>query len=151
MMSLQSHAFPIQFSLHDKTVYDSQKMLQIHTILLPCSSMNRIPSLQHCCAFDSRKDGSECIAIPGRAGVASRLLLPTDSFSLCSTPMSLEIRKLVPVLKKVYDSFGDKMNSDFVQVMLVLMSEQPWYKLLNLDNRFSQGKPLSSTVLPSLC
>ena len=74
MMSLQSHAFPIQFSLHDKAVYDSQKMLQIHTILLPCSSMNRIPSLQHCCAFDSRKDGSECIAIPGRAGVASRLL-----------------------------------------------------------------------------
>ena len=65
--------------------------------------------------------------------------------------MSLEIRKLVPVLKKVYDSFGDKMNSDFVQVMLVLMSEQPWYKLLNLDNRLSQGKPLSSTVLPSLC
>lgn len=57
--------------------------------------------------------------------------------------MSLEIRKLVPVLKKVYESVGDKMNSDFFQVVLVLISEQPWYKLLKTGNGFSQGRALS--------
>ena len=57
--------------------------------------------------------------------------------------MSSEIRKLVPVLKKVCDSFGDKMNSDFFQVMLVLISEQPWYKLLKTGNGFSQGRAIS--------
>lgn len=59
--------------------------------------------------------------------------------------MSSEIRKLVPVLKKVCDSFGDKMNSDFFQVMLVLISEQPWYKLLKTGNGFSQGRSDFST------
>ena len=55
-------------------------------------------------------------------------------------------RGLMPVLKRVYDSFGDKMNYDFFYVMVLLVSEQPWSKIFNVDSSFSKGRPVPSTV-----
>lgn len=55
-------------------------------------------------------------------------------------------RGLMPVLKRVYDSFGDKMNYDFFNVMVLLVSEQPWSKIFNIDSSFSKGKPVPSNV-----
>ena len=55
-------------------------------------------------------------------------------------------RGLMPVLKRVYDSFGDKMNYDFFYVMVLLVSEQPWSKIFNVDSSFSKGKPIPTSV-----
>ena len=55
-------------------------------------------------------------------------------------------RGLMPVLKRVYDSFGDKMNYDFFYVMVLLISEQPWSKIFNVDSSFSKGKPIPTSV-----
>ena len=63
----------------------------------------------------------------------------------------LIVGTMFPVLKRVYDSFGDKMNTDFVYVMALLLSEQPWYRFLHIDNSFSKAKPLPPNVsIPKL-
>ena len=57
-----------------------------------------------------------------------------------------EFWKALPVLKKVWNSFGDKMNTDFIQVMFLLMTEQPWFQYVKVKDGFSKGKPLTSKV-----
>lgn len=57
-----------------------------------------------------------------------------------------EFRKILPVLKKVCNSFDDKMNTEFAQVMFLLMMQQPWYQYIKVKDGFSKGKEVSSKV-----
>ena len=38
------------------------------------------------------------------------------------------------------------MNYDFFYVMVLLVSEQPWSKIFNVDSSFSKGKPIPTSV-----
>ena len=53
-----------------------------------------------------------------------------------SMSLTSKIQSFIPVLRKVCESFGDKMNLDFLQVMCILSSEQPWNRFLNLNQSF---------------
>ena len=57
------------------------------------------------------------------------------------------LRTILPVLKKVCSSFGDKMNPDFIQVMFLLMSEFPWYRYIKVKDGFCKGTSISSKVV----
>ena len=50
--------------------------------------------------------------------------------------LTSKIQRFIPILRKACESFGDKMNLDFLQVMCILSSEQPWNAFLNLNQSF---------------
>ena len=59
---------------------------------------------------------------------------------------SSQTRNIIPVLRKLCNTWGDRMNTEFIQVMSLLISEQPWNKLLNLHQSFRPGRPIPSSV-----
>lgn len=58
-----------------------------------------------------------------------------------------QIRKILPVFQKVCDSFGERMNANFLQVMFLLASEQPWYDYLRIPHEFQPAQPIPSHVV----